>query len=101
MKHLIISAVALLAVTGAVLAESQQARIEVSGLYCPSCSYIAAEALKQADSVEIIDLIPDAAEGTAVYVVIFDDTLTSLENIVAQPVGYGYEARLAPDSSGS
>ncbi len=101
MKHLITSAMTLLAVTGAAMAESQQARIEVSGLYCPSCSYIAGEAMKQEPSVELIDLIPGTAADTAIYVVIYDDAQTSLENIVAQPIAYGYEARLAPDTSGS
>jgi mercuric ion binding protein len=101
MKHLIISAVMALAAPGAAMAESQQARIEVSGLYCPSCSYIAGEALKQEPSVELIDLTPSATGDTAVYVVIYDDAVTSLENIIARPISYGYEARLAPDASGS
>jgi len=101
MKHLTISAMIWLAATGAAMAESREARIEVSGLYCPSCSYIVAEALKQAPSVDLIDLILGATADTAIYVVIYDDTQTSLENIIAQPIGYGYEARLAPDDSGS
>ena len=44
-KTLIALGIALLS-AGAASAEERQARIEVSGLWCPSCSYIVGEALR-------------------------------------------------------
>lgn len=91
----------LMLASGAALADPQEARIEVSGLFCPSCSYIAGEALEQAASVQIIDQIPGETGGSVVYVVTYDDVATTLEEIVAKPVSYGYGAALISDDSSS
>ena len=101
MNTLIYACGLMLLASGAALADPQEARIEVSGLFCPSCSYIAGEALEQAASVEIIDQIPGETGATAVYVVTYDDAATTLAEIVAKPVSYGYEAVLVPDDSNS
>lgn len=91
----------MLLASGTAFADQQRASIEVTGLYCPSCSYIAGEALEQAASVEIIDQIPGETGDTAVYVVTYDDAATTLAEIVAKPVSYGYEAALVSDDSNS
>lgn len=91
----------LLLASGAAFADPQEARIEVSGLFCPSCSYIAGQALEQAASVEVIEQIPGETGGSAVYVVSFDDAATTLAEIVAKPVSYGYDAELVSDDSNS
>jgi mercuric ion binding protein len=88
----------LLAV-GAAHAEERQARIEVSGLWCASCSFIVGKALQKSDSVEIVDFAPDDSGETAVYTVTFDDALTTLEEIAAQPATYGYTAVVLDDAS--
>ena len=53
MKSLL-SAVALALVAGAAPAAEATTRIAVTGLTCPSCSYIVATAMKRVESVEIL-----------------------------------------------
>lgn len=101
MKTLTYAGGLLLLSCGAAFADPQEARIEVSGLFCPSCSYIAGEALEQAASVEVIEQIPDQTGATAVYVVTYDDAATTLEEIVAKPVSFGYDAELVPKDGNS
>jgi mercuric ion binding protein len=101
MKNSVIAVALLLATTGIAAAGEQEARIEVSGLFCPSCSYIAGEALERAASVKIVDQIPSETGDTAVYVVTYDDTQTNVDEIVAQPVSFGYEAQLVTAQSDS
>lgn len=76
--------------TGAAIADPQQARIEVSGLWCPSCSFIVGEAFQKSASVEVIDFVPSNEGETGVYTIGFDDAETTIEDIAAQPVTYGY-----------
>lgn len=94
MKAPIITTALFLASASIAAAAEQEARIEVSGLFCPSCSYIAGKALERAASVEVIDQIPSDRGGSAIYVVTFDNAQTTLDEIVAQPVSFGYEAQL-------
>lgn len=101
MKAQIIAGGLLLLTSGAAFAEQQEARIQVSGLFCPSCSYIAAQSLEQASSVEIVGYRPTGIEGSAIYIVSYDDTATTLAEIVAMPVSFGYGAALASDDSNS
>lgn len=82
---------------GAAIAGEQQARIEVSGLWCPSCSFIAGEALQKSASVEIVEFAPAEDGKTGVYTVSFDDALTNVDEIAAQPLEYGYTATVLPD----
>lgn len=101
MKNPLIAAALCLVTAGIATAAEQEARIEVSGLFCPSCSYIAGEALERAASVEVVDQIPSEQGGSAVYVVTYDDAQTTLDEIVAQPVSFGYEAQLVAAPSDS
>jgi len=87
---------------GATHAAEQQARIEVSGLWCPSCSFIAGEALKKPASVEIVEYVVADDGETAIYVVSYDDAVTNPDEIAAQPLEYGYPAKVLPaDASNS
>lgn len=100
-KTAIALAVALIA-SAPVLAEEQQARIEVSGLWCPSCSYIVGEALQKSASVEIVAYEEHEGGESGVYTVTFDDAVTSIDEIAAQPAAYGYTAVvLSAGASGS
>jgi len=85
----------------AASAEERQARIEVSGLWCPSCSYIVGEALQKSQSVEILEFDENDSGDAGVYMITFDDALTTIEEIVAQPTAYGYVAVLLEDASQS
>lgn len=86
---------------GAASAEERQARIEVNGLWCPSCSYIVGEALQKSASVEIVAFEEHESGASGVYTITFDDALTNIDEIVAQPAAYGYSAVLLEDASRS
>lgn len=100
MRYVTLSLLGLLAATGAQAAE-RQASIEVSELFCPSCPYIAADAVKSIDSVEIIQGDYDQAAEKIVFLVRYDDAVTTPEAIAAAPMQYGYPGRVLDDASGS
>ena len=80
--------------TGAAAAGEKIAEVEVTGLWCPSCSFIVGEALEQAASVEIIGFWQGDTDEIGVYLVTFDDALTSIDEIVRWPSKYGYTAEV-------
>lgn len=100
MKYVMLSLLGLFAATVAQAAE-RQASIEVSELSCPSCPYIAADAVKSINSVEIIKDDYDEAAGKIVFLVRYDDAVTTPEAIAAAPMEYGYPGRVLDDASGS
>ncbi|PRX37033.1 hypothetical protein SAMN05216257_10149 [Meinhardsimonia xiamenensis] len=94
MQRLILTVGLVLAAASAGAAE-RIARIEVSGLYCPSCSYIAGEAMKRAAAgVEIVSFEEQGDGSTVIYLVRFDDAVVGAEEIAAQPAKFGYSGRL-------
>ncbi|MGR3402825.1 MAG: heavy-metal-associated domain-containing protein [Paracoccus sp. (in: a-proteobacteria)] len=100
MRTLTLSLLGLFAATAAQAAE-RQASIVVSELTCPSCPYIAANAVKSIDSVEILQSEYDQAAEKIVFLVRYDDAVTSPEAIAAAPLQYGYPGRVLEDASGS
>ena len=54
MKHLLLSALAIVALSTPALAEERQVEIAVSELTCPSCSFIVASSMRGVPSVESI-----------------------------------------------
>ena len=94
MKSLISAVAALLLTASALLAAEQQARIEVSELFCPSCPYIAADAVRSIESVEIIEGDYDQDAETIVFLVSYDDAITTPEEIAKAPMQYGYPGRV-------
>ena len=99
-KRLTALCIALLS-AGSAAAEERQARIEVSGLWCPSCSYIVGEAFQKSASVEILEFEEHDSGESGIYTITFDDALTNIDEIVAQPKAYGYSAVLLEDASQS
>ncbi|APX89175.1 hypothetical protein BV394_05125 [Brevirhabdus pacifica] len=94
--RLLPAAAALLLSVAAVQAETATTRLDVTGLTCPSCSYIVATALKKVETVEIVDFIEgDFEDGT--YLVNYDDAVTDPEALIAAVTGVGYGATLAVD----
>ena len=87
--------------TTAAWAAQQQARIEVSELFCPSCPYIAADAVKTIESVEIVEADYDKDAETIVFLISYDDALTTPEAIAEAPMQYGYPGRVLDGASGS
>jgi len=90
MKYLLSIVVAGLLPTTAALAAEQQTQIKVSGLPCPSCPYIAAQAITSVDSVEIVKGTYDEAAQTAIFVINYDDAITTPKAIADAPDEYGY-----------
>jgi len=100
MRYLTLSLLGLLVATGVQAAE-KQASIEVSELSCPSCPYIAADAVKSIDSVEILQGDYDQAAEKIVFLVSYDDAITTPEAIAQASMQYGYPGRVLDDASGS
>ena len=92
MRKLIFTLGFMTLATGPALAAEQQARIEVSGLWCPSCAFIVGEALQKTASVKIAEFAAAEDGASGVYTITFDDALTNVEEIAAQPLEYGYTA---------
>ena len=94
MKRMILGAalIVMLASTAA-FAEQKQASIEVGGLTCPSCFYIAGKAMLSVESVAIVKFI-EGKNQSAVYIVSYDDQATSAQMIVKAVLGYGYPAEI-------
>ncbi|MFQ5623051.1 MAG: periplasmic mercury ion-binding protein [Paracoccaceae bacterium] len=99
-KTLFAAGLLALASGGFAVAGEQQARISVGGLFCGSCAYIAAEAMKSVDdSVEIVKFIRGDTYDTAVYVVSYDDANATPSSIADAVVSYGYPAQVVANSS--
>jgi len=94
MKTLTSAITALLLTGSAALAAEQQARIEVSELFCPSCPYIAADAVRSIESVEIIEGDYDQEAEKIVFLLSYDDAITTPEAIAEAPMQYGYPGRV-------
>ena len=100
MRYLTLSLLGLFA-AGMAQGAERQASIEVSELFCPSCPYIAADAVKSIDSVEIIQGDYDQDAETIVFLVSYDDAITTPEAIAEAPMQYGYPGRVLDEASGS
>lgn len=97
MKSPALSLFAVFLATAAQAAE-RQARIEVTELFCPSCPYIAAQAIREVESADIVEASYDAAAQMAVFLVSYDDAVTNANAIAAAPAEYGYPGRVLEDA---
>lgn len=96
MKHLLLAASLSLAPV-AIQAEEAETRLHVTGLTCPSCSYIVATALKRVETVEIAEFSEGEADD-GLYVLHYDDAVTNPEALIAAVTGVGYGASLVSGS---
>ncbi len=94
MKKLIFTFGLGLLTAEAAWADEQKVRIEVSGLYCPSCKYIAGEAMQMVESVEILDAVVAEDGETAVYIVSYDDAVTDPKEIAEWTLMFGYPSQV-------
>ena len=96
MKHLLLAASLSLAPV-ALQAEEAETRLHVTGLTCPSCSYIVATTLKRIDTVEITAFTEGSSEdGT--YELRYDDAVTGPEEIISAVNGVGFGAAPSPET---
>ena len=79
------------------LAAEQTVTFSVPGMYCASCPFIVEAAMGGVDGV--VSVTADADTRTAL--VVFDDAITSVEDIEFASASAGYEAELASTDSSS
>lgn len=97
MKGLVL-AVTLTAVAGSgAWAEEKRVKIEVAGMTCPSCPYIAARAIESVKSAKVVEGVFDGVAQIARFVVKFDDAVTTVDAIAGAPKKYGYPGRVMAD----
>lgn len=96
MNRFAIAATPLLA-PAMTYAEEAQTRLHVSGLTCPSCSYIVPTALKSVGSVEIAEFAPGEAED-GFYVLRHHDAVTDPDALIAAVTDVGHGTALASGS---
>lgn len=101
MKKLWMTLFVIIAGATAAWSAQQQTRIEVSELYCPSCPYIAANAVKEIESVEIVEADYDQEAEKVVFLISYDDALTNPDAIAEAPMKYGYPGRVLAAKTGS
>ena len=82
-----------IALPGAVSAAEATTTIQVSGLWCSSCPYIAAQAILQVPGTEITDGYYDAKAQMAQFVVKYDNSVATLKQLVGATSEYGYPAK--------
>ncbi len=95
MKRLgIVAVLATLSLATTAFADEKRTSLEVGGLSCPSCFYIAGDAMLSVESVNILEFTEGEEAGRAVYVVSYDDEMATPEQIVEAVEGYGYPATI-------
>lgn len=95
MRQLILAATLILTPVATLAAEAET-RLHVTGLTCPSCSYIVATALKKIETVKILEFTEGEADD-GVYVLTYDDDATAPVALIEAVTGVGYGAALAVD----
>lgn len=83
---LLIAALALPGLSGAVLAASRTVTLSVPGMNCPVCPFTVKKALQRVEGVERVAVAYEPKEA----VVTFDDTRTNVEELreATEEVGY-------------
>ncbi len=69
----------------------QTTRLEVDGMWCPSCSYFVRKALEGTQGV--VDAEVSARDGTAI--VTYDPSTCNVEQLIASVTKLGYQARIS------
>ena len=96
MKSIVLALATALTATAAWAGE-RTVVVEVTGLTCPSCPYIAADAIKSLETVQILEVDYDAAAQLARYTVTYDDDVTSAAAVATASDGFGYPGRIVGD----
>ncbi len=79
---------------GAALSAERTVNIEVTGLYCSSCPYIASQAIQSVESARITGGFYDANRQMARFVVQYDDEKATVDQLLQSTMQYGYPASL-------
>ena len=88
-------ALALTVAAAPLYAAEQTVRLSVPGMYCASCPFIVEAAIGSLDGVKSVDADATIREAVVVY----DDAITTLEDIQFASLEAGYEATLIDNDS--
>ncbi|NNE79721.1 MAG: mercuric transport protein periplasmic component [Silicimonas sp.] len=88
MKDLILATIFALFVTQPGHAEQRTAKLSVPGMFCASCPFIVQAAIN--DLAGVISVTANSEQKTAV--VVFEDSITTIEAILSASSNAGYEA---------
>lgn len=77
------------------LAAEQSLRLSVPGMYCASCPFIVEAAISKVDGVVSVQADADTKEALVVY----DDAVTSVDDITFASASAGYDATPVPAGS--
>jgi mercuric ion binding protein len=94
MKHIAL-AFAITTIASPLWAAMQTVNLSVPGMYCASCPYIVQGAIQKLPGIESVTT--DLDSRTAV--VVFDDALTSIDDITFATLNVGYESSVIEGDS--
>lgn len=93
-NYLVPAAICAWLLASPVLAGEKLIDVNVGGLACPSCPYIAAESMEAVPSVEIVGFRQGSEWDEGVFTLTFDDQLANAEMIVDAVMANGYSAKV-------
>ena len=97
MSCFVIPALAAISLATIASGAEQKARIEVGELSCPSCVYIASNAMKQVPTVKISEFREGENWWEGTFYVTYDDTSATPQMIAEAVMGYGYPASVVTE----
>jgi periplasmic mercuric ion binding protein len=97
MKYLVASALTAISLATAAHAAEQEVSIAVGELSCPSCVYIAASAMREIPTVEVVSFQEGANWWEGTFVVTYDDASATPAAIAEAVSGYGYPASVVTE----
>ncbi len=88
MKKLSALVLATTLLASPIWAAIQTVSLSVPGMYCASCPFIVQGAIQELPGIESVETDLDSRKA----VVVFDDTLTSIDDITFATMNVGYES---------
>ncbi len=95
MKKLSALVLATAVIASPLWAAIQTVNLSVPGMYCASCPFIVQGAIQELPGIQSIETDLD----TRTAVVVFDDTLTSIDDITFATLSVGYESTVIEGGS--
>ncbi len=95
MKKLSALVLATTVIASPLWAAIQTVNLSVPGMYCASCPFIVQGAIQELPGIQSVET--DLDSRTAV--VVFDDALTSIDNITFATLNVGYESNVIESGS--
>ncbi len=95
MKKLSALVLATTVIASPLWAAIQTVNLSVPGMYCASCPFIVQGAIQELPGIQSIETDLD----TRTAVVVFDDTLTSIDDITFATLSVGYESTVIEGGS--